>query len=109
MRQLVQRSGCRKRGKHHGAGIAVTGHRAGSALCSVVGKSGEVKDRTHRLVPGFATPDVQFPVHVEVFEPAYAGKMLFFTANMTLDILHGSCWIQDRKLFLHFQNLIDLS
>src|SRR5262249_17298869 len=85
---------------HQDTRITVTRHHAGGAMFAAIGDLIEIKDRTKRFVPGFATPDVQIPIDVEIFVACDAGEVLPFAADMPLDVIYRSSRIEHRESFL---------
>ena len=79
------RIGRRDGGMHQHAGIAVAGHHAVVARLALVGDALQIENRTERLVPGLAAPDVEVPVEIEIFIAANARNRLPLAAHIARD------------------------
>src|SRR5262249_54165978 len=83
------------------ARVAIAGHGASEAWISLIWEIVQIKDRSQRLWPGFAAPDIQIPIQVKVFVATDARNLLLFSAYRARDLSQRQCRIQHAKLLLH--------
>ena len=67
----------------------------------------EIEHRTHRLLPGFAAPDVEVPVEVEIFVAADAGNQLLLAANKARHLVERRPRVEYRELLAQVANRIE--
>ena len=53
---------------HQYAGIAIARHHALRTPITMILKLVELEHRPHRFIPSLASPDIEIPVQVEIFE-----------------------------------------
>ena len=92
---------------HQDACVSIARHHASSTAITLVGNAVELKNRAKRRGPRLASPNVKIPVEIEVLVPTDAGKFLFLTPNVALDISNPGDRIHDWEPLCHRLDLVE--